>query len=192
MPTSHPAAGLIIIWCGLTKILCFSDHTYIVVKEGNKVVTKKIDSEIKNGDLVLVYNGKEQKFAKVLKNDKIEGKYEFYQIKMKKLNDSEKTKEIKVTGEHIMITFDENQEIKLINAQDLNGNEYINTDDGLYQVYEINKEISDDKYNLVVKGGIVYANGVLVSTICSVEQAKIIKPTLEEWKYFQENKIEVN
>lgn len=91
-----------------------------------------------------------------------------------------------------MITFDENHEIKLINAQDLKGNEYINTDDGLYQVYEINKEISDDKYNLVVKGGIVYANGVLVSTICSVEQAKIIKPTLEEWKYFQENKIEVN
>jgi len=191
MPSNHPAAGLIIIWCGITKILCFEKHTYIVVKENNKNVIKKI-CEINNGDMVLVYNGKEQKFAKVLKNEKIEGKYEFYQIKMKKLNDSEKTKEIKVTGEHIMITFDEKQDIKLINAKDLKGNEYINTDDGLYQVYEINKEINDDKYNLVVKGGIVYANGVLVSTICSIDQAKIIKPTLEEWKYYQENNVELN
>jgi translation elongation factor P/translation initiation factor 5A len=182
---------LIIIWCGITKIFCFSDGTRIVVQENNEIVTKEI-KEIKKDDKVLVYNGKQKKFAKVLKNIKIEGKHEFYEIKMKNLKNPEKTKEIKVTGEHIMITFSENKEIKLINAQDLKGNEYIETDEGLYQVYEINKEINENKYNLIVNGGVVYANGILISTVCSKEKAKIIKPTMDEWKQFQENKIELN
>ena len=182
---------LIIIWCGITKIFCFSDGTRIVVQENNEIVTKEI-KEIKKDDKVLVYNGKQKKFAKVLKNIKIEGKHEFYEIKMKNLKNPEKTKEIKVTGEHIMITFNENKEIKLINAQDLKGNEYIETDEGLYQVYEINKEINENKYNLIVNGGVVYANGILISTVCSKEKAKIIKPTMDEWKQFQENKIELN
>lgn len=182
---------IIIIWCGITKIFCFSDGTRIVVQENNEIVTKEI-KEIKKDDKVLVYNGKQKKFAKVLKNIKIEGKHEFYEIKMKNLKNPEKTKEIKVTGEHIMITFSENKEIKLINAQDLKGNEYIETDEGLYQVYEINKEINENKYNLIVNGGVVYANGILISTVCSKEKAKIIKPTMDEWKQFQENKIELN
>ena len=182
---------LIIIWCGLTKIFCFSDGTRIVVQENNEIVTKEI-KEIKKDDKVLVYNGKQKKFAKVLKNIKIEGKHEFYEIKMKNLKNPEKTKEIKVTGEHIMITFNENKEIKLINAQDLKGNEYIETDEGLYKLYEINKEINENKYNLIVNGGVVYANGILISTVCSKEKAKIIKPTMDEWKQFQENKIELN
>ena len=139
--------------------------------------------------MVLVYNGKQKKFAKVLKNIKIEGKHEFYNIKMKNIKNNIKTKEIKVTGEHVMITFNKNKEIKLVNAEDLKGNEFIETDDGLYQIYEINKEINDNKYNLIVNGGVVYANEILVSTECSKEQAKIIKPTMEEWKKFQENKI---
>ena len=139
--------------------------------------------------MVLVYNGKQKKFAKVLKNIKIEGKHEFYNIKMKNIKNNIKTKEIKVTGEHVMITFNKNKEIKLVNAEDLKGNEFIETDDGLYQIYEINKEINDNKYNLVVNGGVVHANGILVSTVCSKEEAKIIKPTMEEWKKFQENKI---
>ena len=182
---------LIIIWCGITKIFCFSDGTRIVVQENNEIVTKEI-KEIKKDDKVLVYNGKQKKFAKVLKNIKIEGKHEFYEIKMKNLKNPEKTKEIKLTGEHIMITFSENKEIKLINAQNLKGNEYIETDEGLYQVYEINKEINENKYNLIVNGGVVYANGILISTVCSKEKAKIIKPTMDEWKQFQENKIELN
>ena len=184
---------VIIIWCGVTKIICFSRDTYIVVLWNNKIITKKI-SQIRKGDMVLAYNGNEKKFAKVLDNIKVEGKHEFYGIKARKINESEKTKEIKVTGEHMMITFDDNNEIKLINAQDLKGNEYIETDDGLYQIYEINKEIDEDKYNLVVNGGVVYANGIFISTICSKEKekAKIIKPTLEEWQNYQDNQIELN
>ena len=111
---------------------------------------------------------------------------------MRKINEPKKTKEIKVTGEHVMITFENNKEIKLFNAQDLKGDEYIDTDDGLYQVYEINKELGEDKYKLIVNGGVVYANGIFISTICSKDQAKIIKPSLEEWKQYQENQIELN
>ena len=183
----------LIIMCIIGPIICFSRHTYIVVLQNNKTVTKKI-SEIQKGDMVLAYSGKEKKFAQVLDNIKVEGKHEFYEIKARKINEPEKTKEIKVTGEHIIITFDDNKEIKLINAQDLKGNEYIETDDGLYQIYEINKEIDENKYYLVVKGGVVYANGIFISTICSKEKekAKIIKPTLEEWQNFQDNPIELN
>jgi translation elongation factor P/translation initiation factor 5A len=188
---ANPALPIIIIWCGITKLLCFSRETYIVVQENNKLVKKKIN-EVKEGDMVLVYNGKEKKFAKVSSNIKIEGKHEFYQIKMKNINEPEKEKEIKVTGEHIMIVFNDKKEMKLMDAQDLKGDEYIDTDDGLYQIYAINKEINDDKYNLIVNGGVVYANGVFISTICSKEKAKILKPTEEEWKQFQDNKIKLN
>ena len=186
-----PVAPLIIIWCGITKLICFSSDTYIVVKENDRIIKKKI-SEIKKDDMVLVHNGNEKKYAKVLKNLKTEGTHQFYEIKMSKINEPKIKKEIKVTGEHIMITFDDKNEIKLINAQDLNGNEYIDTDDGLYQIYEINKIFEEDKYNLVVSGGVVYANGIFVSTICSKDQAKIIKPSLKEWKQYQENQIEMN
>ena len=81
-----------------------------------------------------------KKFEKI----KIGGKHEFYKIKMKSLKILKK-KEIQVTGEHIMIIFDENKEFKLVNAQDLKWNEYFGIEDGLYQVYEINKEIKDNK-----------------------------------------------
>ena len=77
--------------------------------------------------MVLVYNRKQKRFAKVLKNIKIEGKHEFYNIKMKSIKNNVNTKEIKVTGEHVMITFDKNKEIKLVNAQDLKGNDFIET-----------------------------------------------------------------
>lgn len=179
------AAPIIIIWCGVTKIFCFSDETYFIVYENNKEIKKKI-TEIKSNDMVLVYNGKEKKYAEILRNTKIEGNHEFFVIKMK--NNSGQKKEIKVTGDHVMITFDHNKEINLMNAKDLKGNEFIDTEDGLYQIYEINKEYKDNKYFLIVKGGVVYANGIFISTVCSKDKAKIIKPTSEQWQNFQEIK----
>ena len=44
---------------------------------------------------------------------------------------------------------------------------------------------------LSVKGGAVLANGIFVSTICSGNDAKVLKPSLKEWKKFQ-NEIELN
>ena len=112
---------------------------------------------------------------------------EFYIIKVKSIKNENKIKELKVTGEHVMITFDEKKEYKLILAKELKGNEIVDTDDGFYKIYEIGKEIRKNKYMLSVKGGAVLANGIFVSTICSDKEAKIIKPTLEEWEKYQNN-----
>ena len=59
--------------------------------------------------------------------------------KTKSINDPNKKKEIKVTGEHVMVTFNDKKEHKLILAKELKGNELFDTDDGLYQIYEIGK-----------------------------------------------------
>ena len=56
------------------------------------------------------------RFAKVLKNIKIEGKHEFFNIKIKGIKNNIKTKEIKVTCEHFIITFNKYKEIKSVNA----------------------------------------------------------------------------
>jgi hypothetical protein len=56
------------------------------------------------------------------------------------------------------------------------------------QVYKINKEINDHKYNWKVNGNVVYDNEVFVSTFFSKEKEKILILTEEELKQFQEKK----
>ena len=56
------------------------------------------------------------RFAKVLKNIKIEGNHEFFNIKIKGIKNNIKTKEIKVTDKHFIITFNKYKEIKSVNA----------------------------------------------------------------------------
>ena len=65
------------------------------------------------------------RFAKVLKNVKIEGKHEFNNIKIKGIKNNIKTKEIKVAGEYFIITFNKYKEIKLVKAWHLKGNCFI-------------------------------------------------------------------
>ena len=170
----------------IIKIFCFADDTLIKILENGKEVLKKV-SEIKKDEMALVFDGKEKKYAKVLDNKVTEGEIEFYILKVKSLNNESKIKELKVTGEHVMITFDEKKEYKLTLAKELKGNEIVDTDDGFYKIYEIGKEIRKNKYMLSVKGGVVLANGIFVSTICSDKEAKVIKPTLEEWEKYQNN-----
>ena len=57
-----------------------------------------------------------KEISKVLKNVKIVGKHEFNNIKIKGIKNNIKTKEIKVTGEHFIITFNKYKEIKSVNA----------------------------------------------------------------------------
>jgi hypothetical protein len=56
------------------------------------------------------------------------------------------------------------------------------------QIYKINKEINDHKYNWKVNGNVVYDNEVFVSTFFSKEKEKILILTEEELKQFQEKK----
>ena len=132
----HPA---FIVYKIIIIIICFAEDTIVKVLENGKDVIKKI-KDVKKDEMVLVYNGKEKRYAKVIDNKVTEGDFEFYVIKAKSLKDPSKTKEVKVTPEHIMITFDDKKEIKLVVAKDLKGNELIDTEDGFHQIYEIGKE----------------------------------------------------
>ena len=178
------AFPIIVLYKVVIIFVCFADNTLVKILENGKEVLKKV-SEIKKDEMALVFDGKEKKYAKVIDNKVTEGEFEFYIIKVRSINDENKTKELKVTGEHVMITFDEKKEHKLILAKELKGNEIVDTDDGFYKIYEIGKEVRKNKYMLSVKGGAVLANGIFVSTICSDNDAKVIKPTLEEWEKYQ-------
>ena len=177
------ALPIIIVYKVVIIIVCFADDTLVKILENGKEVTKKV-CDVKKDEMTLVFSGKEKRYAKVIDNKVTEGEFEFYIVKAKSLKDPKNTKEIKVTGEHVMITFDDKKEYKLVLAKELKGNEIIDTEDGYYQIYEIGKELRKNKYMLSVKGGAVLANGIFISTICSDNDAKVLKPTLEEWKKY--------
>ena len=179
----------IIIICAPSIIIfhlpiCFAAFILVKVLENGKEVEKQI-KDVKKDEMVLVHNGKEKRYAKVEDNKLTEGDFEFYEVKAKDLKDPSKTKEVTITPEHVMITFDDKKEIKLVAAKDLKGNEILDTEDGFYQIYEINKKILKNKYTLSVKGGVVFANGIFTSSICSGDNAQYLLPSLEEWKKYQ-------
>ena len=45
--------------------------------------------------------------------------------------------------------------------------------------------LKKNKYTLSVKGGVVFANGIFTSSICSGDNAQYLLPSLEEWKKYQ-------
>ena len=58
---------------------CFSVNTKMIVSENGKECTKSV-SEIRKGDLVLTFDGKEKIFTKIIESKKNEGIFEFYEI----------------------------------------------------------------------------------------------------------------
>ena len=166
------------------KIICFAGNTLVKVLEDGKEIEKEM-KDIKKDDMVLVHNGNEKRYVKVRDIKSTEGEFEFLIVKARDLKDPSKTKEVTITPEHIMITFDEKKEIKLLPAKDLKGNEIIDTEEGFHQIYEISKTKLNGKYQIGVRGGCIFANGIFISTICSGENAQDLKPTLEEWKKLQ-------
>ena len=181
--------GYIIVCVGAVIIIhlpppfCFSGNTLVKVLESGKEIEKQI-KDIKKDDLVLVHYGKEKTYNKVLDNKVTEGDVEFYVVKVKSLEDPSKIKEIAITPEHLMIILDEKNEVKTVAAKNLKGDEIMDTEDGLCKVYEISKKTLKNKYTLSVKGGCILANGIFTSSICSGDEAKLLKPTLEEFKNF--------
>ena len=132
------ALPIIIVYKITVIIICFSDDTLVKILDKGKEVIKKV-SDIKKDEMALVFNGKKKRYAKVIDNKVTEGEFEFYVVKAKSLKDPERKKELKVTGEHVMITFDDKKEYKLVLAKELKGNEIIDTEEGYYQIYEIGK-----------------------------------------------------
>lgn len=151
---------------GMTCKWCFSANTKMKVIKDSKQFEKLV-SEIQNDDMVLTFNGANEVFAKVLETKKNEGIFEFYEIKLrdeKKL----KTKNISVTGNHIMIVFaEELNDTKLKYACQLKVGEFLRTTEGIFEIYEIEKKMMNDSYQISVENGTVLANDILVSTIYS-------------------------
>ena len=159
-PCIPPGGG--IGMCG-TIPFCFSADTKMIILENNKQYKRPV-SEIKNGDLVLTFDGKEKVFSKVSESTKNEGVFEFYEIKAKDENSNIKT--IEVTGNHTMIVFGKDKnEIKFKFACELKSGDLVRTTDGLFEIYEINHEMKNDSYKIVLEKGIVLANDVLVTTV---------------------------
>ena len=142
---------------------CFSSDTKMIILENNKRYKRNV-SEIKKGDLVLTFDGKEKIFSKVTESTKNIGVFEFYEIKVKDENSNSKT--IAVTGNHTMIVFGKDKnEVKFKFACELKLGDLLRTNEGLSEIYEINHEMKYDSYKILLERGTVLANDILVSTI---------------------------
>ena len=138
---------------------CFSLNTKMIVLENGEECIKFV-SEIRKGDLVLTFDGKEKRFTKIIESKKNEGIFEFYEIQLKN------GKNISVTGNHTMIVFDKDKkEIKFKYACELKEGDLLRTNDGLSEIMKINEEMMYNSYQISTEKGTVLANDVLVSTI---------------------------
>ena len=138
---------------------CFSVNTKMIVSENGEECIKSV-SEIRKGDLVLTFDGKEKIFTKIIESKKNEGIFEFYEMLLKN------GKKISVTGNHTMIVFDKNtKEIKFKYACELKEGDLLRTNDGLFEIMKINNEMMYNSYEISTEKGTVLANDVLVSTI---------------------------
>ena len=164
-PTYSPKGGGT-YGVGMTCRWCFSKETKMTILKDSKQYEKSVQ-EIQKDDLVLTINGLNKTFSKVLETKKNEGEFEFYVFKLMngtKMN----TKSISVTGNHMMIIFGKDQnDIKLKYAYQLKVGDFLRTSEGLFEIYEIDKRIMNDSYQIKVENGTVLANDVLVSTIYS-------------------------
>ena len=152
-PYYTPGGGGIVGGC----YFCFATNTQMIVLVNNEECKKSVD-EIKKGDLVLTFDGKNKIFSKVIENKKNEGIFEFYEIQLKD------GKNISVTGNHTMIVFDNNT-IKFKYACELKEGDLLRTNDGLHEISKINNEMMYNSYKISTEKGTVLANDVLVSTI---------------------------
>ena len=156
-----PGDDTICVCC--CNIFCFHSNTIIKVLENNKITDKRI-SQIKEGEQVLTYNGKNKIFSQVIKNIENKGLFEFFTIKCK--NKKSNNKMISITGNHTMIVYGKiKHEIIFKYANQVQIGDLFMTSDGLFEVYEIKKEIMNNSYEMRVENGTVLANDILVSTL---------------------------
>jgi hypothetical protein len=150
----------------------FSKDTIILVKENNNIIKKSI-SDIKKDDFILTLINGEKKFTKVVKSNKTDGGFLFYQFKCRK---DDKVKSITVTSNHIMMAYNKDKsDLKFKYAKNIVKNEdYFYTLDGLYEIYEINTFNMESKYDLKVDEKILVADEILVTCLDAISLSKQI------------------
>ena len=168
------------------KIFCFHSNTNIKLLENNTIINKRI-SDIHKGDQVLAYDGKNKIISKVIKNLKNKGLFEFFTIKCKDKNSN--IKMISITGNHTMILYHKKKhELTFKNACQVKIGDLFITPDGLFEVYEIKREMMNNSYEMRVEKGTVLANDILVSTLYLEEnevckcQKKLINSIRNEYE----------
>ena len=167
--TGGPGDDTIVVIC---NIFCFHSNTEVQLLEKDKITNKRI-SDIRKGDLVLTYDGKNKIFSKVTKNLENKGPFEFFTIKCKDKNLN--IKMISVTGNHTMILYQKTKnEIAFRYANQVKIGDLFITPDGIFEVFEIKKEMMNNSYEMRVENGTVLANDILVSTLY-LENNEILK-----------------
>ena len=119
------------------NIYCFHANTMIKKSENDKILNRQV-SEIKNGDRVLTYDGEKKIFTKVIKIFENKGVFEFYEFKCR--NKDAEIKSITVTGNHTMIIYSKDNEIKFKSANKVKIGDLFRTTDGMFEIFEINQK----------------------------------------------------
>ena len=172
-----------ILWFLFPKsAYCLDGETEVTVL-GKEHVYKKPVSEVKKGESVLTYNGKDLVYSEVKENTKLEVDRIFYTFKVK--DENENIKSISVTDNHSLIAFNkESKEPEFKYASQLKVGDLTRTIGGMSEVIEINKELKKNCYQFVVEQGTVLANDILVGAfyIKENESQKKIKGIIDKTK----------
>ena len=143
------------------NIYCFHEKTMIKISENGKIINRQV-SDIKNGDRVLTYDEGKKILTKVIRNIENKGSFEFYEFKCR---NKDSIKSITVTGNHIMIIYSKDNEIKFKSANKVKIGDLFRTTDGRFEIFEINQKKMKNSYELRVENGTVLANDILISTL---------------------------
>ena len=165
-----------------TIFFCVDGETEVTVL-GKEHIYKKPVSEVKKGELVLTYKGKNLVYSEVKENKKLESEREFFTIKVKDKDENIKT--ISVTDNHSLIIFNkESNEPEFKYASQLQVGDLTRTTGGISEVVEINKEFKKNCYQFVVEQGTVLANDILIGAfyIKGNENQKQLKGILDTAK----------
>ena len=173
----------IILWLLFgTPAYCLDGGTEVTIL-GKERIYKKPVSEVKEGEYVLTYNGKDLIYSEVKENTKLEADRIFYTFKVKDKN--ENIKSVSITDNHSLIVFNkESNEPEFRYASQLKVGDLTRTIGGISEVIEINQELKKNCYHFVVEQGTVLANDILVAAfyIKENESQKKIKRILDTTK----------
>ena len=155
-----------------TPAYCLEGGTEVTIL-GKEHIYKKPVSEVKEGEYVLTYNGKDLIYSEVKENIKLEADRIFYTFKVKDKN--ENIKSVSVTDNHSLIVFNkESNEPEFRYASQLKVGDLTRTRGGISEVIEINQELKKNCYHFVVEQGTVLANDILVAAFYIKENLLII------------------
>lgn len=174
------AASLCAAACALS---CFSSTTTVIVLENGVGVEKNIGMT-HVGDYVRTLVDGKLAWSKVVKNTRVEGPFEFVQIKAQNATSQHDT-QLAVTPNHGLVLIGEDGHFHLDSAKHIESGDLVAASDGdVLHVTEVSNLVMQDKYILETSEGTVLASDVFVSTICDEEvgnSEQLLSAKMKEW-----------